>query len=1531
MGIKQRIDLLISFSFFVLLTGPCYSQTDTLLPGQLLKDGDELVSAFGNFRMGFFSYMSSEDRYLGIWYHRPTDPSDSHWSYGSPKINQPVWVANRNTPIADKSGSLTIDSRDGNLKILRKGGNSIVVSSVQAMGNTSAALYETGNFVLYETNPSGSMERELWQSFDYPTDILLPGMKLGLNLQTGHGWFLRSWTSEDSPAEGEFTLNIDPNVSNQLIIQRRGEVLWTSGLFPHWRALDLDSDFHFSYTLNEKERYFNYSLNGNFTSFPTLQIDSRGSLTVTGALPISCPGSEGCVRLSSCIGYFPDDFELNWARKRGFMSVDGFKFKGSNNTSRDDCATKCLSNCSCIAFAITNENNNTACEIWSRGSKFIEDNNNTDARYISVWEPKVERIMNQKKLLRELGENLSLPSTNGDGKRKGNDHNSMKHGLEIFDFQTISAATNNFSAVNKLGEGGFGPVYKGHLLNGQEVAIKRLSRRSGQGIVEFKNEAKLIAKLQHTNLVRLLGCSLHGEERLLVYEFMPNKNSRRNTLLDWETRFSIIEGIAQGLLYLHKYSRLRVIHRDLKASNILLDDQMNPKISDFGMARIFGLNQSETNTNRVVGTYGYMSPEYAMSGVVSIKTDVFSFGVLVLEIVSGKKNNGCYRTDHPLNLIGYAWQLWNEGKCLELVDIALEGSFSPNEVLRCIHVGLLCVQDQATDRPAMPDVVSMLTNESLSLPAPKQPAFFINITAEEPPVYESNAECCSINNYAQLSFLWLMLLLGSSDSTLTDKLVQGQLLKDGMLLVSAFGNFKLGFFSPASSTTTERYLGIWHDTAPDTLGWYFRPILPRYQTDEPIWIANRNTPILDQSGVLTIDSIDGNLKILHNGGNPIAVSSVEGASNNTSATLLQSGNLVLREMDTDGTIKRVLWQSFDYPTDTLLPGMKLGINLQTGHQWFLQSWLDYSSPAQGSFTLGIEPNATNQLIIRWRGETIYWTSGLLLNGNFNFSRSWNLSFSYTSNEQEKYFEYSLNEGVTSSVFLRIDPEGALSDSRGSFASCTYGGCWNQLPRPICRKGTGPENFQSKVGLISEHGFKFKESDNMSSTDCRAKCFYNCSCVAFATGTSEYTDKQAYCEIWSEGTEFTEIASNNSREIFILAIKEEKWWRSLTIAIGVVLGIPLLCYLCYVTWRKLKAKDNVSLLPTYGKRKSPEKDQSISHELKIFDFQTIAAAANNFSTTNKLGEGGFGPVYKGKLADEQEVAIKRLSRSSGQGIVEFKNEVRLIAKLQHTNLVRLLGCSLHGEERLLVYEFMPNKSLDFFLFNSGRKNILNWEKRFNIIEGISQGLLYLHKYSRLRVIHRDLKASNILLDEKMNPKISDFGMARIFEVNESEANTKRIVGTYGYMSPEYAMSGIVSIKTDVFSFGVLVLEIVSGQKNHTRHHPDRPLNLIGYAWQLLSDGKGLELIDPSLKQSCSVNEVMRCIHVGLLCVQDQAMDRPTMPEVVCMLQNETVPLPPPKQPAFFINANADDQVPEVPDNEVAKFSTNDVTMTTMEAR
>ncbi|KAF8414027.1 hypothetical protein HHK36_002026 [Tetracentron sinense] len=303
--------------------------------------------------------------------------------------------------------------------------------------------------------------------------------------------------------------------------------------------------------------------------------------------------------------------------------------------------------------------------------------------------------------------------------------------LPLFDLETVANATNNFSFANKIGEGGFGIVYKGELSTGHEIAVKRLSQDSGQGLQELKNEVILIAKLQHRNLVRLLGCCIQREVTMLIYEYMPNKsldsfifNQTRGTSLDWRKRFDIIVGIARGLLYLHRDSRLRIIHRDLKASNILLDGEMNPKISDFGIARTFGRDQIEANTKRVIGTYGYMSPEYAIDGLFSVKSDVFSFGVLVLEIVSGKKNRGFYHPDHDLNLLGHAWKLWNEGNPLELVDAFNEGPVPEFEALKCIQVGLLCVQKRPDDRPTMPTVLLMLDSESAVLPKPKEPGFY---------------------------------------------------------------------------------------------------------------------------------------------------------------------------------------------------------------------------------------------------------------------------------------------------------------------------------------------------------------------------------------------------------------------------------------------------------------------------------------------------------------------------------------------------------------------------------------------------------------------------------------------------------------------------------------------------------------------------------------------------------------------------------------------------------------------------------------
>ncbi|XP_059292834.1 G-type lectin S-receptor-like serine/threonine-protein kinase B120 isoform X4 [Lycium ferocissimum] len=378
--------------------------------------------------------------------------------------------------------------------------------------------------------------------------------------------------------------------------------------------------------------------------------------------------------------------------------------------------------------------------------------------------------------------------------------------------------------------------------------------------------------------------------------------------------------------------------------------------------------------------------------------------------------------------------------------------------------------------------------------------------------------------------------------------------------------------------------------------------------------------------------------------------------------------------------------------------------------------------------------------------------------------------------------------------------------------------------------------------------------------------------------------------------------------------------------------------CYFLWRrKLKKKgimrkikfremllsESATNLSKPGTSSGKGKETRSDIELKFFELYDLKAATDNFSTGNKLGEGGFGPVFKGQLPDGKHIAVKRLSTQSQQGIGEFKTEALLIAKLQHRNLVRFLGCCVEDEEKMLIYEYMPNKSLDYFIFDESRKSLLDWKKRHEIIIGIARGILYLHQDSRLRIIHRDLKASNILLDEDMNPKISDFGTARIFSGNQSEAKTLRVVGTYAYMSPEYALAGLFSVKSDVFSFGVMLLEVISGKKNRASYNSDSPPNLIRHARELWTDGKAFELIDPSIVDSCPTEEALRFIQVGLLCLQVSAAERPTMSSILFMLSNEAT-IPSPKQ--SLITPNSDSGT-----TETTASSINEVTITAPDVR
>ncbi|KAB2044186.1 hypothetical protein ES319_D01G072800v1 [Gossypium barbadense] len=778
------------------------------------------------------------------------------------------------------------------------------------------------------------------------------------------------------------------------------------------------------------------------------------------------------------------------------------------------------------------------------------------------------------------------------------------------------------------------------------------------------------------------------------------------------------------------------------------------------------------------------------------------------------------------------------------------------------------------------------------------------------------------------------LVIFSKASTAIDTLSQSDSLTDGMTLVSGDGSFQLGFFSPGSSKN--RYLGIWYNNIP-------------MQT--VVWVANRVNPINDSTGLLKIQS-NGKIMLLVQNTTAVWCANSTARVENPVLQLLDSGNLVVRD-GKDSEPENYLWQSFDYPSDTMLPGMKIGIDLRTGLHRRLAAWKNWDDPSPGDLTYGVELEGTPEMVLR-KGSEKFYRSGLW-NGD-GFSGTPNLrsnpifDYDFVWNENEVYYIYSLkNKSVmsrfvlnqTQSVRQRYtwNPETQTwklfsimpSDLCDRSGLCGPNGDCDNNKLPACQCLTGfrpkwlerwnssdwsdgcihskPLNCKSGDGFIRIAKVKTPDTTNswvnktMNLKECRAKCLRNCSCMAY---TNLYVTRGGSgCAMWYGDLLDIKQFQSDGQDLYIRvsaseAERKKKAKVKLAIILGTVIAALLgfLLIVCYILRSRRKLKDEVK---DKNLNDREDKDENEDMELAVFEFGTIAQATDSFSFNNKLGQGGFGPVYKGTLGNGQEIAVKRLSKSSGQGLHEFKNEVKLIAKLQHRNLVRLLGCCIHEDERMLVYEYMPNRSLDSFIFDQTRRRVLTWSKRFRIICGIARGLLYLHQDSRLRIIHRDLKTSNVLLDSEMNPKISDFGLARTFGGDQTEANTNRVVGTYGYMAPEYAIDGLFSVKSDVFSFGILLLEIISGRKNRGFYHVNQSGNLIEHAWRLWKESKPLDLADDFLADTGDLSELLRCIHVSLLCIQQHPEERPNMSSVVLMLGSHNE-LPSPKQPGFLFYKN-----------------------------
>ncbi|XP_071701103.1 G-type lectin S-receptor-like serine/threonine-protein kinase At2g19130 [Rutidosis leptorrhynchoides] len=768
-----------------------------------------------------------------------------------------------------------------------------------------------------------------------------------------------------------------------------------------------------------------------------------------------------------------------------------------------------------------------------------------------------------------------------------------------------------------------------------------------------------------------------------------------------------------------------------------------------------------------------------------------------------------------------------------------------------------------------------------------------------------------------LSFSLIISLSSGADTITANQSISGD-----QTISSKNGNFELGFFKAGNSSNY--YIGIWYK---------------KVSTKTVPWVANRKTPVLDKfNSELLIQ--DGNLVLLNESKLPIWSTGVNSSkSNSVVAVLNDDGNLVLRNNGSNSN--EYIWRSFDFPADTWLPGAKIAYNNKTGYKQLLTSWKSAEDPAEGLFSLELDPIEA-KYIIKWNKTTQYWSSGswnekekifelvpeMRLNYIYNFS--------YISNENESYFTYSLYNPTIISRFV-MDISGQIKQLSWLDASQQWNLFWSQ-PRqqcevynycgafgscrqsvlPFCNCLTGFEpgsqtnwdlgdysggcvrktdlqcgRTSEKYSFLPISSLKSRKPPNStassvgSSRECESSCLNNCSCNAYSYDSNG-------CSIW--GAELLGLIDDNSNEVTIhvkvsskdLPSKKENNGVIIGAVVGSVVGVFILVGLVW-------------FLVCRKQRKSVGKT-TVEGSLVSFVYRDLQIATKNFS--DKLGGGGFGSVFKGTLPDSSIIAVKRLEGVS-QGEKQFRAEVSTIGTIQHVNLVRLRGFCSDDNSKLLVYDYMPNGSLDAHLFST--EKLLDWKTRYQIVLGTARGLVYLHEKCRDCIIHCDIKPENILLDGEFCPKVADFGLAKLIGRDFSRVLTT-MRGTRGYLAPEWLSGIAITSKADVYSYGMMIFEFISGKRNTEQSQEGKITFFPMQAANVIIRGDDiLSVLDPRLNGEANVEEVSKLCKVACWCIQDDEHSRPAMSHVEQILDGVLDVNMPPMPRSLKLFADNDDHV------------------------
>ncbi|EFJ32970.1 hypothetical protein SELMODRAFT_30228, partial [Selaginella moellendorffii] len=926
---------------------------------------------------------------------------------------------------------------------------------------------------------------------------------------------------------------------------------------------------------------------------------------------------------------------------------------------------------------------------------------------------------------------------------------SLPSTVQYFTLKQLSAATRSFSRKEMIGSGGFGKVYKGILpKDGTLVAVKLLSEASLQSERQFLAELSVIGRLQHRNLVSLKGWCHDKGKLLLVYEFMPNGSLDKHlfsadiTLL-WQQRFHILKGVGEALTFLHDGWEQRVIHRDVKAANVLLDSKFTARLGDFGLARLMEHSRGPQTMTKA-GTTGYIAPELAYTGRATEKSDVYSFGILALEVVSGRRALDLdFEFDKEgVLLLDWIWQMHERGRLMEVVDAKLQDDFDVEQVTVVLYMALQCCHPDANDRPTMRKCCQMLTGDAAPLTPHASRPMTLYYYPDTPVIPSS----CS-----------------TSEAFLTIALSPRRGMRKDTLLFAALA-----------------IISVRCSLAGEAISFDLRPSFKQSQALLMQGQARATNESLELTGAFDSSIINAGrvfyalpIRFVHQSGKNIRISSF---------------NTV-----------------FEFQVNSALDRS----NCKQGDGFAFVAAASASSPPNGS------------------------DAGYL--GLMNSSTAGNASNHLFAVEFDSVQNVEFADPPWSHVGVNVNSMISLETARwerpffppfktaNSKAWIDYDASTDVLQVRVSNENIGVKPANA---LLAASGLQLSE------------VFHRSMFIGFSASSGSCNDSHEIMRWQFDSNYKNHRPSPPSRH------RDSK---SKTAALGFasqiypVLGIALVAVGLASLWYVCLGKPILKSFHRNGCK-------LLAH----FSYDDISRATGRFDERLVLGRGAFGTVYKAEFKGPMTVAVKILAQTGLEVEHQFLAELSTLGKIKHPNLVDLQGWCHSRGKLMLVYEYLPNGSLDRHLFSESAK-FLSWERRSQIIHGVAEAIKFLHQGHEECILHRDIKAANVLLDKNFKAKLGDFGLARLFD-----------------------HTGVLQTMT----------RIVTGRRTIS---PACSKTLIDRVWGMQESNALLEIVDERMRSSYNPDEARMLLHLGLTCCSMDADERPTMDEC-CKILGGEMPAP-----------------------------------------